>query len=637
MFKPIIRKSSQVLGRSSWRGFATGTEIQPKQRSWLKTALVVSLVGGGGYWAYQSRRESKRWASVEDETNFASKKKRLVVLGSGWAAVSMLRNIDTDLWDVVCISPRNYFLMTPLLPSVAVGTVETRTVCEPLRELVGPNVHYLQAECTNIDYQNKMITCTSPSTQDRESPDKKSLLNSSGEKENSDSVSQIILRQDSDPYSGSSSRTVVDSTRTRPSFELTYDVLVIAVGAENNTFNTPGVEKHAHFLKEIPDARRIRAAVADAFESAVTPGQTETERARLLHFIVVGGGPAGVEFAAELSDMIQDDLKKYFPRLCKEHARVTVIEALDHILSTYDLKISEMTEQHFQRENIYMMARTFVTAVGHQSITVKKRDSPAPEEIPCAMVVWLTGIKPRPLILNFIESIGSNFQNNRRALVTDPFMKVKGVEDVFAMGDCATIEQPRLLRDLQVLFHKADTDQSGGLDLEEFSRFIKANVSEYPQLEVFVQDAEQVFITSTGGKDSVMTEQQFHDFLQRADTKVRALPATAQVANQQGQYLATLVNQLGKPNTPDWKRLEPFRYQHLGSLAYIGGEAAVADFTGTTALFLKLFELTPMGGRGTFWLWRSYYLTEMFTIRTRIMLAFDWMRTHLFGRDISRV
>lgn len=631
MFKPIIRKSSQVLVR---RGIAT--ESQPvKQRSLWKTALVVTLVASGGYWAYQTRKQSKKWASVADETDFAPKKKRVVVLGSGWAAVSMLRNIDADLWDIVCISPRNYFLMTPLLPSVAVGTVETRTVCEPLRELVGPNVHYVQAECTNIDYKNKMITCTSPSSQDRESTNK--LPQKDSNSTSSDSVSQIILRQDSDPYSGSSSRTVMDSTRTRPSFEISYDTLVIAVGAENNTFNTPGVEKHAHFLKEIPDARRIRAAVTDAFESAVTPGQTEAERSRLLHFIIVGGGPAGVEFAAELSDMIQDDLKKYFPRLCKDRARVTVIEALDHILSTYDLKISEMTEQHFQRENINMMARTFVTAVGHQSITVKKRDAPAPEEIPCAMVVWLTGIKPRPLIMNLIESIGSTFQSNRRALVTDTFMKVKGVEDVFAMGDCATIEQPKLLHDLQVLFRKADTDQSGGLDLEEFSSFVKANVSDYPQLEVFVQDVEKVFVTSTGAKENVMSEQQFQEFLQRADSKVRALPATAQVANQQGQYLARLMNQLGKSESPDSTKLVPFRYQHLGSMAYIGGEAAVADFTGTTAALLKLFELTPMGGRGTFWLWRSYYLTEMFTLRTRIMLAFDWLRTHLFGRDISRM
>ncbi len=79
-----------------------------------------------------------------------------------------------------------------------------------------------------------------------------------------------------------------------------YDKLVVAIGSENNTFNTPGVEEHAHFLKEVLDARRIRSAISDAFESAMTPNQTPEERKRLLHFVVVGGGPTGVEFAAEV-------------------------------------------------------------------------------------------------------------------------------------------------------------------------------------------------------------------------------------------------------------------------------------------------------------------------------------------------
>jgi len=94
--------------------------------------------------------------------------------------------------------------------------------------------------------------------------------------------------------------------RTRPQFDMAYDVLVVAIGSENNTFNTPGVEEHAHFLKELLDARRIRSAISDAFESAMTPTQTLAERKRLLHFVVVGGGPTGVEFAAEVCLYLND-------------------------------------------------------------------------------------------------------------------------------------------------------------------------------------------------------------------------------------------------------------------------------------------------------------------------------------------
>ena len=96
-----------------------------------------------------------------------------------------------------------------------------------------------------------------------------------------------------------------------------YDILVVSIGSENNTFNTPGVEEHAHFLKELLDARRIRSAISDAFESAMTPSQTDEERKRLLHFVVVGGGPTGVEFAAEVRFARPDRLNHRFRSLAR--------------------------------------------------------------------------------------------------------------------------------------------------------------------------------------------------------------------------------------------------------------------------------------------------------------------------------
>lgn len=73
----------------------------------------------------------------------------------------------------------------------------------------------------------------------------------------------------------------------------------------------------------------------------------------------------------------------------------------------------------------------------------------------------------------------------------------------------------------------------------------------------------------------------------------------------------------------------------MGSLAYVGGDEAVLDFTGSKP-FLDVFNLKPISGRSAAYLWKSFYLTEMFTGRTKTLLAFDWVRTHLFGRDISR-
>jgi NADH dehydrogenase FAD-containing subunit len=83
----------------------------------------------------------------------------------GWGAVPLLRHIDTQKYEVVCVSPRNYFLMTPLLPSVSVGTVETRTVIESIRSLVGPRVKYVEAHCVNVDPKLKIITCNNDEEQ----------------------------------------------------------------------------------------------------------------------------------------------------------------------------------------------------------------------------------------------------------------------------------------------------------------------------------------------------------------------------------------------------------------------------------------------------------------------------------------
>ena len=79
----------------------------------------------------------------------------------GWGAVSILKHIDTKNYEVVCISPRNYFLMTPLLPAVSVGTIETRTVIESIRSLIGPRIQYIEAHCVNVDVKGKVITCNS--------------------------------------------------------------------------------------------------------------------------------------------------------------------------------------------------------------------------------------------------------------------------------------------------------------------------------------------------------------------------------------------------------------------------------------------------------------------------------------------
>lgn len=277
--------------------------------------LVKWTIGGaalatGGYYAWKYVKKATR-PRFEGEA-----KKKLVILGSGWGALSVINHLEPGQFDVTVVSPRNYFLFSPLLPSVTVGTVESRSIVEPIRKLIrrhhgNSDVKFLEAECVDVEPEKKQIWC-----------------------------------EDRSGVVGAVSRVGID-----------YDLLVVAVGATNNTFNTPGVEENCHFLKEIDDAQSIRNIIIDLVETASIPGQTEEERKRLLHFVVVGGGPTGVEFAAEVRDFLREDVVKIYPGI-EEDTCVTLVQSQDHVLNTYDQQISTYTEERFKMDGINLITNS---------------------------------------------------------------------------------------------------------------------------------------------------------------------------------------------------------------------------------------------------------------------------------------
>lgn len=408
-----------------------------------------------------------------------SSKPQLVILGTGFGGFSVLKDIDRRAYDVVVVSPRNHFLFTPLLPSTTVGTIEFRSIIEPVRT-VHEGVRYYQASCTSVNPAEQTLECTN----------------------------------------------ALDGV----TFQLRYDTLVIGVGAENNTFNIAGVREHAFFLKELSDARAIRQRIIENFERAATPAISGEERKRLLHVVVVGGGPTGVEFAAELHDFLDEDLRKWFPRVVDE-ARITILEASLQILTAFDAALRDYTLALFRRQRISVRLNASVSRVDEAEIHLSDGTS-----IPCGMVVWTTGVTAGA----FVRSLP--FPKTPAArIVVDEFLRVKGWTNVYALGDCATLES---------------------MDL----------------------------------------------------------PATSQVAQQEGRYLARLLN-----NSAEGKPYKPFRYRHYGMLAYIGSNRALAD-------------LASVKGKGfsTWLFWRSTYLTKLVSWKNKVLVVFDWCKTFLFGRDISR-
>ncbi len=408
-----------------------------------------------------------------------STKHRLIILGSGFASFSTLKVIDTNLYDVIVVSPRNHFIFTPLLPSTTVGTIEFRSIIEPIRS-AKENITYFHAYCIKINTIDNSVQC----------------------------------------------KNALDGNE----FTLSFDILIIGVGAISNTFGIEGVEQYGLFLKELTDARAIRQRIIENLERASTPNLQFEERKRLLHFVVVGGGPTGVEFAAELHDFLTEDLVHSYPTILSDVA-ITLFEAGDALLNTFDAALSEYTIKIFQRQKISVRLQSQVARVEEKEILLADGS-----HVPYGMMVWSTGNTQTP----FVKSLP--FEKDRGSrLITDEYFHLKGFTNIYSLGDCATIE---------------------------------GNV----------------------------------------------LPATSQVAQQEGHYLAKSLNALAKG-----KKVDPFIYHHKGMLAYIGSNRALAD-------------LPQVKGRGfsTWIFWRSAYLTKLVSWKNKILVVFDWIKTFLFGRDSSR-
>lgn len=242
-------------------------------------------------------------------------KPRLVILGTGWGSTALLKTLNPGDYHVTVVSPVGYFLFTPMLPSATVGTLSLRTLVEPARRIVQRvNGHFLKGQAEDVDFENRLVE-----------------------------VSQE------------------DANGNRRHFYLPYDKLVIAVGTfrpnarkidsltrliEGSLTNAHGVEglEHCHFLKTIDDARMIKNKITQNMELACLPTTSDEERRRLLSFVICGGGPTGVEFAAELYDLLNEDLIQKFPRILRNEISVHVIQSRSHILNTYDEALSLYAE-----------------------------------------------------------------------------------------------------------------------------------------------------------------------------------------------------------------------------------------------------------------------------------------------------
>ncbi|KAK8046337.1 hypothetical protein PG996_014401 [Apiospora saccharicola] len=531
-------QSALSLTRQARRGYADVAPAKKPRRfrylRWGFRLTYLYVLGSIGYVIYDG------YVSRHPDDQFTPdpSKKNLVILGTGWGSVALLKKLDTENYNVIVVSPRNYFLFTPLLPSCTTGNIEHRSIMEPVRQILRSkkaSAMYYEAECTHIDSERKVIKIS----------------------DNSDVKGDVHVT------------------------EVPYDLLVVGVGAENATFGIPGVRENSCFLKEIKDAQAIRTKIMDCVETAGFKDQNPEEISRLMHMVVVGGGPTGVEFAGELRDFFDEDIKKLVPQIA-DSFKVTLVEALPNVLPMFSKQLIDYTESTFKEEHIEIMTKTMVKNVTDKFIEAEITRPDGKKEltkIPYGLLVWATGNALRPLVKDLMSQIPAQ-KDSRRGLAVNEYLVVQGARDIWAVGDCAVAGY-------------APTAQVASQEGAFLARLFN-NMAKTEALEAKVHELSSTLNVQPGNSAQIVKD------IESTERQLRRV-----------------------------KDIKPFHYSHQGSLAYIGSEKAVADVAWLNGNLAS-------GGKLTYLFWRSAYLSMCFSTRNRVLVALDWVKAKVYGRDVSR-
>ena len=298
--------------------------------------------------------------------------------GGAFAARELERLLPKQSARLILVNDVNFLLYTPFLPEAAAGTLEPRHVVTPLREILSRT--YLR----------------------------------------------LGVVSEHDP----AARTVGLRTHDGEVEDLRYDHLVLALGSVSRLLPVPGLDQHAIGFKSLADAIWLRNHVIETLEEA---NATEDPRRRegLLTYIFVGGGYAGLEALAELQDFAADAMDAY-PRARLHGMRWILVEATDRVLPEIDLALAEYAMRELRGRGIDIRLGTRLEAVDESSARLSTG-----ETVPTRTVVWTTGVVPHPSLAQLSLPL-----DERGRVPADPFLRVTGMDGVWALGDCAAVPDP---------------------------------------------------------------------------------------------------------------------------------------------------------------------------------------------------
>jgi NADH:ubiquinone reductase (H+-translocating) len=305
---------------------------------------------------------------------------RVVILGGGFAGVTVARRLEHRLArrtdvEIVLVSDGNYLLFTPMLVGVAAGTLQARHISAPLRACCPRTVCH-RARVESVDLARQ----------------------------------QVWLRRG-------------DAGAPQP---MHYDQLVLALGATANYRGLPGVAEHGFALKTLEDATRLRNHVIGMLERAdVEPDPTERERQ--LTFVVAGGGFAGAELIAELFDMVHD-VRRYYPHIEQEWLRFVLVHAQDRILPELPRGLADHSLAELRARGIEFLLPARLAGATADSVLLDDG-----RRLGTRTVVWTAGNQPNPLVATLPVPLV------RGAVSCEPTLRVRGLPNVWALGDCAAV------------------------------------------------------------------------------------------------------------------------------------------------------------------------------------------------------
>lgn len=310
----------------------------------------------------------------------SSRPHRVVIVGGGFGGLYAAQALKRSPVEVTVIDRRNFHLFQPLLYQVAIGGLSPGDIASPLRSVLKrqKNTKVLLGDVVGLDPQQQAV----------------------------------FLKDD----------TVVP-----------YDSLILATGGAHHYFGNDHWEPIAPSIKTIEDALEVRRRIFLAFEKAEQATDPET-KAALLTFVVVGGGPTGVEMAGAIADLAYSTLKNDFRDVDTHQTKIILVEGMDRVLPPFAPDLSANAAQSLEKLGVEIRTNTFVTNLDGERVTMRSGDQE--DTIRAHTVMWAAGVRASSLGKIVADKTGASCDRGGRVMV-EPDFSIPGFPNVFVIGDLA--------------------------------------------------------------------------------------------------------------------------------------------------------------------------------------------------------